>query len=81
MKKVYTVYSQESKDVHVPSTDYYARNNESQTDSMLEFVEQFQADTEAECEAHIAEIFQNHDHFNNNLSKTTFIIVPTYTLK
>lgn len=41
MKKVYTVYSQESKDVHVPSTDYYARNNESQTDSMLEFVEQF----------------------------------------
>jgi len=34
MKKVFKIIKIENKDIHVPSTDYYARNNQPKTDSI-----------------------------------------------
>lgn len=35
MKKIFKIFKLASKTVHVPSTDYYARNNQPQDDELL----------------------------------------------
>ena len=74
MKKVFTIFAIASKDIHVPSTDYYARNNEPQTESIetLQYVRH--ADTEAECEKYLLEEIEPHKDYS-------YIILPTYVKK
>lgn len=75
MKKVFTIYIVSSKDVHVPSTDYYARNNEAQTDTIEVLQHFYQADTEPECETYLLENVV--EPYKND----KYIILPTFVKK
>lgn len=70
MKKVYTIFVLTSKDVHAPSEDYYARNNQAQTDTITVLQEYHTADTESECEAYLLT--------GNPVPKGTYVILPTF---
>ncbi len=74
MKKVFTIYKVVSKDVHVPSTDFYARNNEPQTDSVLILQYWDHYDTEAEAEEYLLKQVSEP-------GEDSFIILPTYIKK
>lgn len=73
MKKVFTIFIIESKDIHVPSTDYYARNNEPSTDTVMLMRYWNHKDTEEEAMKYLEE--------NISDSKEEFVILPTYTKK
>lgn len=73
MKKVYTIFIIKDKDIHVPSTDFYARNDAPQTDTVPMLQYWNHKDTEAEAEAYLLE------HGAEGLGpEESYIILPTY---
>jgi hypothetical protein len=76
MKKVFTIFCLIRKDVHVPSSSYYARGNDSETDTipLLHYVEEFTSEEAAETF-----LENNGDPVNGiTLKEGTYIVVPTY---
>lgn len=76
MIKRFKVFQIEQKNVHVPSTDFYARNNDSQTDTIniLGYGSVF--DTEEEALKDIEDRFKNSSY-----SEDEFVILPIYSKK
>jgi len=76
MIKKHKLFRLEQKDVHIPSTDYYARPGDSQTEtlSVLDYGVCF--DTEEEALEEIEERFKNSSY-----EKDEFVILPVYSKK
>ncbi len=76
MKKVYSLYRLVDKNIHVPSTDYYARNNQSDTESIITLCFMKSFNQEKEAEDYLSEFFNSMSQV-----KSEYIILPSYTKK
>lgn len=78
MKKSYQIIKLTSKEVHVPSQDYYARNGESQNDTVntFKYLELFDTENEA---IHYLDNIKSTDQFYEYF-KGSYIILPVYTV-
>jgi|688.fasta_scaffold00478_101 hypothetical protein len=75
MKKKYIICYFDYKEVHVPSTDYYARNGESSTEEIQTFsIKETNFDTEGEAQMYLKEYVIPKDHYENGY----YLILPAY---
>lgn len=73
MKKVFIIYWIKDKDIHVPSQDYYARNNDSSTDT-IDVLNQMQTfDTYEEAEQNLL-----NPPEDSEWQKGIYVILPAY---
>jgi hypothetical protein len=70
----FKIYIVQSKTVHVPSSDYYAKGGESSEDTIehLSFVDEF--NTLEEAEKDLEEIFSRYPNDESN-----YVILKSYT--
>lgn len=79
MKITYKVFKQENQTICVPSTDYYKRRGDWQTEDIpkLIFVDEF--DTPEEAAQFISKIPEKED-FNPKYDSGDYLIIPTYKI-
>lgn len=77
MKKVFAIFKFEEKNIHVPSTDYYARGNQSETDS-INIIHQV-GDTFSTFEEAEKDILEGD--YSNYGKDYTLTILPIYVKK
>lgn len=78
MKKSYQIIKLISKEVHVPSDDYYARKNESSNGDINTFEYSELFDTENEAIHYLDNIKTSDEYYK--YSKGNYIILPVYTV-
>lgn len=73
MKKVYTIFKITDTDIHVPSRDFYARNNEPQQETLPIFKFYNEFETEQQAEQFLTD--------NADVLEGNYVILPTYKFK
>lgn len=82
MKKVFKIFKLVNKDVLTPSTDFYARHGDSNTDTiqLFEFIEEF--DSEKEAMEHLSKLKSDakEDSEMYKYVQGSYIILPSYEI-